>query len=150
VVSDRWVGTSGGTGSLADMPCASVGLTHRLVHRELDDYYHEVVGEETAREQAKTVEERTQEAGTEGGTALLYAGVDSKSSQTFARPEAYAGFRLCDPREKRIGMVEKLFVNWSGEPEHIRVRMGFFGFMSILLPVQDVAVDKQRRILVLR
>src|SRR5215207_2117631 len=28
---------------LADTSCASVGLSHRLVHRELDDYYHEVV-----------------------------------------------------------------------------------------------------------
>jgi hypothetical protein len=68
--SNRWVGTSG-TGSLADTPCASVGLTHRLVHREPDYYYHEVVGEETAREQAKTVEERSQKAGTEGRYSLV-------------------------------------------------------------------------------
>ena len=45
-------------------------LTHRLVHREPDYYYHEVVGEETAREQAKTVEERSQKAGTEGRYSL--------------------------------------------------------------------------------
>jgi hypothetical protein len=25
-------------------------------------------------------------------------------------------------------------VNWSGEPEYIRVRMGFFGFKSVVLP----------------
>jgi PRC-barrel domain len=81
---------------------------------------------------------------------LPYAAVDSKLSQTFARPEEFAGFWLCDPREKRIGMVEKLFVNWSGEPEYIRVSVGFFGFKSVLLPVQDVAVDEQRRILVLQ
>ena len=47
-------------------------------------------------------------------------------------------------------MVEKLFVNWSGEPEYISVMMGFFGFKSVLLPVQNVAVDEQRRILVLQ
>jgi hypothetical protein len=47
-------------------------------------------------------------------------------------------------------MVEKLFVNWNGEPEYIRVRMGFFGFKSVLLPVQNVAVHEQRRILVLQ
>jgi len=47
-------------------------------------------------------------------------------------------------------VVEKLFVNWSGEPEYIRVRVGFFGFKSVLLPVQDVAVDQQRRMLVLQ
>ena len=60
------------------------------------------------------------------------------------------GFWLCDPRKKRIGMVEKLFVNGSGEPEYIRVRMGFFGFKGVLLPVRNVPVDKQRRILVLQ
>ena len=85
-----------------------------------------------------------------GGTAVPYAAVDSKSSQRFTRPEGYVGFWLCDPREKRIGVVEKLFVNWSGEPEYIRVSVGFFGFKSVLLPVQDVAVDEQRRILVLQ
>jgi hypothetical protein len=53
-------------------------------------------------------------------------------------------------RKKWIGMVEKLFVNWNGEPEYIRVRMGFFGFKSVLLPVQNVAVHEQRRILVLQ
>ena len=81
---------------------------------------------------------------------MPYAALDSKSSQRFAGPEEYAGFWLCDPREKRIGMVEKLFVNWSGEPEYIRVSVGFFGFQSVLLPVQEVAVDEQRRILVLQ
>ena len=81
---------------------------------------------------------------------MPYAAVDSRLSQRFARPEEYVGFWLCDPREKRIGMVEKLFVNWSGEPEYIRVNVGFFGFKSVLLPVQDVAVDEQRRILVLQ
>jgi hypothetical protein len=62
---------------------------------------------------------------------LSYAVVDSRSSQTFAEPASYAGFWLCDPRQKRIGMVEKLFVNWSGEPEYIRVSVGFFGFKSL-------------------
>ena len=81
---------------------------------------------------------------------MSYAALDSKSIQRFARPEEYVGFWLCDPREKRIGMVKKLFVNWSGEPEYISVMMGFFGFKSVLLPVQNVAVDEQRRILVLQ
>ena len=81
---------------------------------------------------------------------MSYAVVDSRSSQTFAEPASYVGFWLCDPREKRIGTVEKLFVNWSGEPEYIRVSVGFFGFKSLLLPVQNVAVDEQRRMLVLQ
>ena len=81
---------------------------------------------------------------------MSYAVVDSRSSQTFAEPASYAGFWLCEPREKSIGMVEKLFVNWSGEPEYIRVGVGFFGFKSLSLPVQNVVVDEQRRILVLQ
>ena len=81
---------------------------------------------------------------------MSYTAVDSKPRQRFAGPGEYAGFWLRDPREKRIGMVEKLFLNWSGEPEYIRVRLGFFGFTSVLLPVQDVTVDEQRRILVLQ
>ena len=47
-------------------------------------------------------------------------------------------------------MVEKLFLNWSGEPEYIHLRVGFFGFKNDLLPVQDVAVNEQRRIVVLQ
>jgi hypothetical protein len=85
-----------------------------------------------------------------GGTALSYAAVEIRSSQRFAGPKSYAGFWLCDPRQKRIGIVEKIFVNWSGEPEYIRVNVGFFGFKSLLLPVQTVVVDEQRRILVLQ
>jgi hypothetical protein len=41
-------------------------------------------------------------------------------------------------------------LNWSGEPEYISVSVGFFGFKSVLLPVQDVVVDEQRRILMLK
>ena len=81
---------------------------------------------------------------------MSYAAVESTLSQRFAGPESYVGFWLCDPREKRIGMVEKLFVNWSGEPEYVSVTVGFFGFKSLLLPVQTVVVDEQRRILVLQ
>jgi hypothetical protein len=84
-----------------------------------------------------------------GGIALSYAVVGSKSRR-FATPEEYAGFVLCDPLEKRIGRVKKLFVNASGEPEYISVQMGLFGLKSILLPVQNVAVDEQRRTLVLQ
>lgn len=82
---------------------------------------------------------------------MPHATLDSKSSQKKAKgAEEHAGFLLCDPQQKRIGRVEKLFVNVSGEPEYISVRVGFFGLKTILLPVQDVTVDEQRRILVLQ
>jgi hypothetical protein len=81
---------------------------------------------------------------------LAYAAVDCKSRQRFTEPEEYAGFWVCDPRAKTIGMVEKLIVNARGEPEYISVRMGFFGLKKLLLPVQDITVNEQRGILVLQ
>ena len=65
-------------------------------------------------------------------------------------PEKYAGYAVCDPRGQKIGRAEEFFVNWSGEPEYIKVKMGFFGFKTVLIPVQAVAADEERRTLVLQ
>ena len=131
--------------------CESAGLTHWLIYQELHDDHKKLPTRRPLRRRQKRVRSNPKKKlARKGGTALLHAAVESKSSQRFAGPEEYAGFWLCDPREKGIGMVEKLFLNWSGEPEYIRERVGFFGFKSILLPVQNVAVDEQRRILVLQ
>lgn len=80
---------------------------------------------------------------------MPYTVVDSRSRR-FAGPKKYAGFVLCDPLEKRIGRVRKLFANTNGEPEYISVKIDLFGFRSVLLPVQSVVVDEQRQILVLQ
>jgi hypothetical protein len=69
------------------------------------------------------------------------------SSRTF---EEYAGYTVCDPRGHKIGRAEKLFLNGDGEPEYIRVKMGLFGFKTVLVPVQAVAADEKRRALVLQ
>jgi hypothetical protein len=63
--------------------------------------------------------------------------------------EEYVGYKVCDPRGQKIGHAEKLFLNGSGEPEYIRVKTGIFGFKTVLIPVQTVAADEQRRALVL-
>ena len=63
--------------------------------------------------------------------------------------ERYAGYTVRDPRGQRIGRAERLYLNVSGEPEYIWVKMGFFGFRSALIPVQSVAADEERRALVL-
>jgi hypothetical protein len=128
----------------------SAGATHRLIQRELYDVHTKLPMRRSLSRRRRQARSEPIKLVQKGGTALSYAVVDSRSSQSFAEPEKYAGFWLCDPREKRIGMVEKLFVNVSGEPEYIRVRMGFFGFKSVVLPVQNVGVDKQRRILLLQ
>jgi len=64
--------------------------------------------------------------------------------------EQYAGYTVHDPRGQRIGHTERIFLNGRGEPEYIRVKMGFFGFKTVLIPVQSVAVDEERRALVLQ
>src|ERR671911_1238481 len=56
--------------------------------------------------------------------------------------ERYAGYTVRDPRGQRIGRAERLYLNGSGEPEYIWVKLGFFGFKSALIPVQSIAADK--------
>ncbi len=73
-----------------------------------------------------------------------------KRGHPFEAPEECTGYRLCDPLDQTIGTVKELFVNADGDPEYIRVKMGLFGLKTVLLPVQMVAVDGERRTLVLR
>ena len=74
----------------------------------------------------------------------------SEPGGSIQAPERYAGYTVCDPRGQKIGRAEEFFVNWSGEPEYIKVKMGFFGFKTVLIPVQAVAADEERRALVLQ
>ena len=46
--------------------------------------------------------------------------------------------------------MQELFLNDNHEPEYIRVKMGFLGLRSVLIPVETVAVNEERRSLVLR
>jgi hypothetical protein len=64
--------------------------------------------------------------------------------------EDYAGYAVCDPRGHKMGRAEKLFLNGRGEPEYVRVKMGLFGIKTVLIPVQTVAADEERRALVLQ
>jgi hypothetical protein len=75
---------------------------------------------------------------------------DTEKGGSIRGPERYAGYAVCDPRGQKIGRAEKLFVNGSGEPEYIRMKMGFFGLKTVLIPVQAVATDEERRSLVLQ
>lgn len=51
--------------------------------------------------------------------------------------------------EQRIGKAERVFVNGSGEPEYIRVKIGLFGLKSVLIPVESVAIDEDRKAITL-
>ncbi len=64
--------------------------------------------------------------------------------------EDYAGYAVCDPRGQKIGRAERIFLNGGGDPEYIRVKMGLFGIKTVLIPVQTVAADEERRALVLQ
>ncbi len=61
----------------------------------------------------------------------------------------YFDYLVCDPEGRKIGRVKELFANGHGEPQYIRVRMGFFGLRSVLIPVCFVVVDEERRTLTL-
>lgn len=63
--------------------------------------------------------------------------------------EGYQGYEVRDLLGQRIGSAEKLFVGRNGDPEYIRVRLGFFG-RSVLIPVEGIGADTERRTLVLR
>ena len=69
---------------------------------------------------------------------------------SFEKPDEYVGCVVCDPLGKKVGRVEKLFVNGGGEPEYIRIKMGVLGLKSVLLPVLYVTVDEERRVLTLQ
>ena len=78
---------------------------------------------------------------------MVYRGA---SRERFEAPERYAGYAVCDHVGRKIGNLEKLFVNAHQEPEYASVRIGFFEFRTVLIPVQFVAVDEERRTLVLQ
>jgi hypothetical protein len=61
-----------------------------------------------------------------------------------------AGYAVYDPLGQKIGRAEEVFVNWNEEPEYVRVRIGFFGRKSVLMPVQFTEVEDERRILRLK
>jgi hypothetical protein len=72
-----------------------------------------------------------------------------KPDDRLPTPGEYVGYEVLDPLGQKIGTADELFVNANDEPEYVRLRMGFLGLKSVLLPVETVAVDKQRRTLVL-
>ena len=82
---------------------------------------------------------------------LTYTAVNrGEFGHRFESPNEYVGYELRDPLGKKIGRVRELFLNDDDVPEYIRVKMGFLGLRSVLIPVETVAVNEERRFLVLR
>lgn len=70
--------------------------------------------------------------------------------ERFEAPERYAGYSVRDPQGRKIGNLEALLVDEYQGPEYVRVRIGFLEFRTVLLPAHTVAVDEERRVLVLQ
>jgi PRC-barrel domain protein len=69
--------------------------------------------------------------------------------ERFEAPKQCAGYRVRDPRGKKIGKLKRFFLNGSGGAEYAEVKVGLFGMKTILIPVQTISVDAERRSLVL-
>jgi len=86
-------------------------------------------------------------------TMMSNAALDDRakvSSANSAPSIRGGGYAVYDPLRQKIGRAERVFVNWNEEPEYIRVRIGFFGLKSVLIPVQLAEVDDERQMLVLK
>jgi hypothetical protein len=69
--------------------------------------------------------------------------------ERFETPKQCAGYWVRDPRRRKIGKLKRLFLNGSGGPEYAEVKVGLFGMKTVLIPLQTVSVDAERRFLVL-
>jgi hypothetical protein len=69
--------------------------------------------------------------------------------ERFDEPKQCAGYWVHDPRGRKIGRLKRLFLNGSGGAEYAEVKVGLFEMKTILIPVQSVSVDVERRFLVL-
>jgi hypothetical protein len=68
----------------------------------------------------------------------------------FGEPGSYAGYEVRDPLGNLIGVVEEVFADLGDEPRYVKVRTGLLRLKTVLIPVQLVAVDTCRRMLLLR
>ena len=60
------------------------------------------------------------------------------------------GYAVRDPLGRKVGSVEKLYLNPDGDPEYVKTKTGLLGLKSVLLPVQMAEVDEEQRVLHLR
>jgi hypothetical protein len=69
--------------------------------------------------------------------------------ERFEAPSQCAGYWVRDPRGRKIGKLKRLFLNGNGGAEYAEVKVGLFGMKTILIPLQTVSIDGERRSLVL-
>jgi hypothetical protein len=82
-------------------------------------------------------------------TATRAAGRGAWPVERFEAPKQCAGYWVRDPRGLKIGRLKRLFLNGSGGAEYAEVKVGLFAMKTVLIPVQTVTADAERRSLVL-
>ena len=70
-------------------------------------------------------------------------------TERFETPKQCAGYRVRDPRGRKVGRLKRLYLNERGGPEYAEVKVGFFGLRTVLIPLLTVTADAERRFLVL-
>ena len=70
-------------------------------------------------------------------------------AERFETPKQCAGYRVRDPRGRKVGRLKRLYLNGSGGAEYAEVKVRLFGMKTILIPLQTVTVNAERRFLVL-
>jgi len=76
--------------------------------------------------------------------------IHEEPQERFLEPQEWRGYEVYDPLGQKIGQAEEILVNVSDDPEYIKVKMGFFGLKTVLIPVHLAAADAERRIIELR
>ena len=64
--------------------------------------------------------------------------------------ESCTGYAVYDPLGQKFGRAEEVLVNPDGEPVYIRMRIGRLFTKTVLIPVQFVEPDEERKTLVLK
>ena len=82
-------------------------------------------------------------------TATRAAGRGAWPVEQFENPQQCAGYQVRDPRGRKIGRLKRLYLNESGGADYAEVKVGLFAMKTVLIPVQTVSVDAERRSLVL-
>jgi hypothetical protein len=70
--------------------------------------------------------------------------------ERFETPKQCAGYWVRDPLGRTIGRLKRLILNESGGPEYAEVKVGLFRLKTVLIPLQTVTADAERRFLVLQ
>jgi hypothetical protein len=82
-------------------------------------------------------------------TATRAAGRGAWPVERFENPQQCAGYWVRDPRGRKIGKLKRLFLNGSGGAEYAELKVGLFGMKTVLILRKTVAVEAERRSLVL-